>query len=298
MASGSIYDVIKPVHICSQFIGLTSFSIKQDNFLNYEAYFTVYSVLLLFFSSAWNIFYFSQYIFSEVVPVWDFTDLSANYSSEFFERCSITVLLFFMISFMLINYWIILIKDKIVQFLQLIDEVDRMLKELDITINHKRHQKFLIVLMVLLKVYNFSSAGMSIVIGKISGAFNVSFMSSFGEIFGYESFSMLSLQFILIMWAVYKRYQLANRFLMKIYSQKLLKVETIPSLKVENLNKISILHDKLVDVTKLISFCYGVPVSKFITKVFTILKFFTPLTDYVHHWVLLCIHNSLNLYHI
>lgn len=254
----NIYDVIKPVHFFSKLIGLTSFAIRKDNRQGYQAVFAVYSVLLTVISSSWNIYFISQYVLSEVV--WD---ISREYLSELFETCSLLILISLLSYIVLTNFWFLFVKDKVMQLLNLLHEVDQMLFEFDITINHRKHQKFLIYILIFIKVCNVSGTLMSIITSTVSGAFKVSYISSFADFLGFESFSMLTLQFVLIMWAVFNRYQLANRFLMKIYSQKISEVEIISRVKVETINKISILHDKLVDVTKLLSFCYGVPVSEF-----------------------------------
>lgn len=118
------------------------------------------------------------------------------------------------------------------------------------------------VFLVAAKVLHVLETGVTLLVSKITKFYNVTIYSEIGKFIGSESFTMLSMQFIFLMWAIRIRYQHINNILQKVYVQNRSNLEKFsPKLTIESIKKLSILHDKLIDISDMTSFCYGVPVS-------------------------------------
>lgn len=258
ISAENIYDVIKPIHAYSQFIGLTAFTIRKNKSQKYEGFVTLLNVLCIIISSCWSLTIIFRLIFYETIWV-----LNQEYLSKFFENGSRIVLSFFMAIILFACWWLFLIKDKFVILLELIFDIDQSLMELGSPVNHLKQKKFLIFFLIFTRIMHISEAVGTFFMSKITKFYNVSFYSLMGNLIGSECFAMLFSQFIFLIWTLKIRYQHINNFLKKINSEEHRShFENSSKIKKENLKTLQILHNKLIDVADMISFCYGVPVSK------------------------------------
>lgn len=70
-------DVVASIHSCSQIIGLTSFSIKEDNHRIYAGFVSFYNVLCIIISTTWSFYVSFKYLIA--MEVWEF---NCEYMSE------------------------------------------------------------------------------------------------------------------------------------------------------------------------------------------------------------------------
>lgn len=257
LKAANIYDVVKPIHVCSQLVGLTSFEIRKDNRQRYKSFVTFYNVLCIVASSSWSVFIITRLTFYERIWI-----LDREYLSEFFENCSRIVLFVFMTIIMFVSWWLLLIKDKFVTMLKLIKDVDDTLVILDTPVNHRKQKTISILFLAVAKLANISEIFGIISMSKVTTFYNNSIYSLIGNLIGSESFVLMSTQFIFLMWAIKIRYAHVNDILRRFYSQKRSNLETSPKINAESFQKLSILHDSLTDLANMTSFCYGVPVSR------------------------------------
>lgn len=251
----NIFDVIKPIHYCSQLMGLTSFTIRKDDHQSYEGFVSLFNVMCIIISSCWIVFIVSWYILVETV--WDFNQ---QYLSQFLESCTLVVLCFAMFITMFGNWWFLLVKNKLVNMFELIENVDLILLELGSRVNHDKHKKILVSVLLYMNISNVFGVLLTHITGSITNFYKVSVFSSMADFMGFVSFSLLTSQFIFSMWTIKIRYQHINEILKKNISNKVVKSQ-IPTLTNGNLRQLSIMHDKLLEISGLLSFCYGSPVS-------------------------------------
>lgn len=252
--ASNIYDVIRPIHFCSQLIGLTSFSIKKDSLQLYQGSVTLFNVLCLIISTAWSIFTFTRLVSFNAV-------LHRKYMSEFFETCLVIVICFNIVIMAFIVWWLFLIKEKLIALLQSIHDVDEALAELKVPINHWKHKKFIIACLIASKILNFSGGVSTFLMSKYTNFYKLTFIMSLADFIGNEYYSIFCSQAIFFLWAVRIRYQSINQYLMKAYMRKVKNGNKFSVKDAEDLKTVARLHDKLVDIAQDLSFCYGVPVS-------------------------------------
>lgn len=248
----SFTDVIKPLHFLSQIFGLTSFTIIKNKEQKYHVVITIFNVMCIFLLNCWSVIIILRLTFYETI--WD---LNCGYLPKFLENNSRMILVALTLIITFSCWWHFIMKEKFVVLLELMKEVDLLLIELDSPINHLKQKTFLIPFLVCIKILHFAEAGGAILMSEETSFFKVSFFSIMGDFIGSECYVMLGSQFMFLMWAIKCRYQQTNNYLKKIHFEKL---SNNFELKAENLKKLSILHDKLIDIADIASLCYGIPV--------------------------------------
>lgn len=258
--AANIYDVIKPIHVCSQLLGLTLFSIKKVG-ENYKVAATFYHVLCIIIISFGIIVTVTWY--NCFANVWNFNQ---DYMSKYFKDSSRLVLSCYLIMMMIVNWWLFLIKDKLMKLLALINDVDQSLMLMESSVNYKRHKKLLLAALIFMQTSIVLRTWLTLLMANATGFYRVSMFMMTVDFLSLESFSLLSLQFVCFIWTVKIRYQHINEILEKFYFNKASNIKVSLKLKPENLRKLSTLHNKLLDIASLISLCYGAPVSRNILR--------------------------------
>lgn len=239
-----VYDVAKPLHFWSKFLGLTSFNIEKKNgkFIATKSALNVFCIAL---SSLWipycgvlyiqlheNIYENEKFIMSEV-----------------YERTVKTVMMDFFVIMALSNWWIFCSQKALCDALNSLHEVDAAFKEMKSPIDHKKHRKFTVAFIVVTKVMivlniwgSFQPENLSYVHVPIKLAVLMCFVV---ELSVFTTF-----HFVFLMWAVKLRYQKLNSIIEENFD--------LQNFKLRNLASI---HDKLVDVSEALNRCFGVSVS-------------------------------------
>lgn len=247
-----IYSVAKPFHICSQLIGLTSFSISNKNGI-YVASVTLCNIVCIMFSSIW----------SGTIAYRCITDLDAmwrintNLISEVFEKSMICVVFAFLITSMISNWWIFAARKNFANILNTLMEVDEEFASMKIHINFRRHKQVIFLFVCCSKVLATFFDLVTFIIGRNTNLFYMSPLFLISVIIFIETNIFTVYQFTFWMWSVKLRYEKINFHLRESFL-----FENLHNLLDgnEKLNKIAALHDKLVDVTETINSCYGFPV--------------------------------------
>lgn len=248
------YDVAKPLHVCSQLLGLTSFSIKKvrRNFLAY--------------SSNWNIFCITfSTIWSSVLAVWFILNVdelwktSGIYISKVYLTSMTCIIFVLLLTSVFANWWIFFSQKHFPLMLNLFVEVDDELTKMKFPVDVKRQK--LIILWFVTSVYTFIviAVGLSAIVNKQSDLFDTNFFLLITVTLSLEHSVFIIFQFIYLMSSLKLRYKKINLFLKRIFLNS-------PNEDVlggnEKLNLVASIHDKLTDVSESINRCYGVPVSR------------------------------------
>lgn len=141
-------------------------------------------------------------------------EINRQYLSKFFENCTVIAFTTDTIIIVIVNWCLLLIKNKFIAILDIVKEVDVTLMDLGVPVNHAKHKKFIIIILIIMKAVNAFGAIVSFTGGQISGDLRESSLISIADFLTYEYFTTLCLQFIFFMWLVQVRYQHINDFLM------------------------------------------------------------------------------------
>lgn len=238
----NIFDVIKPIHFCSKFAGLTSFSIRQEDCHRYRGAVSLYSVLCIIATTFWNVF--SLFCVFADNSIWS---LNPTFLTIFFEKCLVIVIAFDLFVIIGVNFWTFLIKDRIVAILDEIKRVDETLMDMNINIDHSFHRKIVLSSMIATKVTNISGALFSFINAQFTNVYQTNLLMAFADFTGTDHFTVFSLQCIFLLLGIRLRYQKLN-------------CELEEQAHEVNSPKLAEVHDKLVEITQSLSFCYGIPV--------------------------------------
>lgn len=264
-----IYEVVKPVHCCSQILGLTSFSILQVSKRKYKAVVTFYNILCIIISTCWNSFIL--WFYASGSGDWK---LNQEYISEFYEHCSKINLICNISLVVFTNWWLIFKRDKFIALLDSIQNGDEILMHLDINLSFGKQKKISIVVLIILKIIAVVGTVVSYATTKLTEIFTPSLITSVADYINVTFLVLMFAQFMLFMWVIKERYKHINQMLYKIYLDNYSNVAKSHSKKLADLTALSIVHDKLVDTSELLSFCYGVPVSAYhVLRINIILEF-------------------------
>lgn len=245
----NIYGVISPIHSCSKVIGLTSFSIRKDNHQNYEGFVSFYNVLCIIIATTWSFFVVAKYVFA--AEMWE---MNREYLSTFLEGCTTIVVSSDIVISIFVNWWLFLMRDKLIAILDLIREIDEGLMKLNVPVDHAKHRKLSIIYLTALKTSNVLAVLTLYCASRLGNVFKTSVLLICADYYSTEFFTTLYSQFILFMLMVKIRYQHINDYLLSNLRQR-------KGLKITDVNKVAMLHNKLVDLVEQLSFCYAVPVS-------------------------------------
>ena len=253
-----IYDVVKPVHSCSRIFGLTSFSIQRVSRRKHKTVVTSYNILCIFISTFWSIFILWYYLNGKAA--WE---LNQEYISDFFESCSKINLICNIVLTDFTNWRLIFIRDKFIDLLDSIKNVDEILMQLDINLNFGKQKKISIFTLTFLKLIVIFGTVLSFASTNLAGIYTSSNITLVGDFIGFTYVNLMFSQFMLFMWVIKERYKSINQMLHKIYLDNYSNAAKINSKKFADLTAVTIVHDKLVDISELLSFCYGLPVSTY-----------------------------------
>lgn len=252
LKADDIYDVAKPLHICSQLIGITSFNItrQSENFVDSV---TWRNILCIAASTVWSATVALIFIFN-MNMMWEIKALSL---SAIFVNSMFCVLLAFLTITILSNWWIFTTRKYFARTLNLLMQVDEELERMKVPINLRKHKKIVVIFIV----FAMTGATMSLLFTKFIGIdlyfYKIDCVFLMTMFICMETNLFFVYHFTFFMWAVKLRYQNINFFLKENFF-------TSPNEDVKDrigkLNAAALLHDKLVDVSECINRCYGVPV--------------------------------------
>lgn len=258
LRANNIHDIVKPFHVCSKIIGLTAFTIErvQGAFVVSLSWYNIVCILL---STSLS----SSYAFWYIVNQQKFIEHSEMELSEAFENGSMCVSFGFLIFLMCLNMWFLLKRKHFSDILNLLADVDDELDTLKVPLNFRYHKKIVLLFICSIKVIVLVEISVafatifSLNLGLTRQSFILNLLILLAMFVTIEMSAFLMLQFTFWMWAVKLRYKKINLFLKKAFF-----MPSNKNLRDGNdvLNKAARLHDKLVDVSKYINICYGLPV--------------------------------------
>lgn len=256
MKATSIYEVIRPIHLCSQIIGLTSFSIKRDSNRNYEGFISIYNWFCIITFTFWHAANIFRLNLDELI--WEIND--RDFMSKWFEDSMKILITINCLVWIFTVWWFLAMKSKLTVVINWIEEVDKALSSLNIPVNHGRHRKLLIIFLTVAQALNVCSTLFSFAVANLTKVYEPDIYSDIAQFIAFELIILLFSQIISFMWTVCIRSQQINSFLNSVYMAKLSSIEKFPVQESEALKILPIIHDKLVDIAERLSFCYGVPV--------------------------------------
>lgn len=252
-----IYDVFKPLHYCSQLIGLTSFSIKYENGV-YREVVKVYNIFLLLFTTVWNLSAFVLLLI-DTKEMWHVKLLKV---SDIFEKSMFCVVLTFLLVSTLTNWWIFLSRKEVTKLFNNIIKVDRKLEELKVPVDLTKQKRFILCLVISAKFLIYLGVVIADVVGRSANTHETSLFMTITMCISIQMWIFVICQFVFLMYSVKVRFEKVNEFLAKKFLEA--SEESLP--KGNNELKIaSVLYEKLVDICETINRCYGLPVSEKMT---------------------------------
>lgn len=254
----NIYDVVRPVHLSSQLMGLTAFSIRREKGIFVES--VTWFNLLCIALSVLNISSFSLWFISQVESVWQANNISI---SEVFQSSLFCVQLSFMFVENLAILSFFSSRKKFCLLLNLIMEVDKELEEMKVPMNFRK-QKIVVSFFILFhKALTTIAIFLGYILGDGLNVFKSNFLVWLSMFFFIETTAYLISHFTFWMWAVKLRYEKINLFLKKNFLTTMScdkegsKGSCYNEDGNEKLNTAAWIHDKLVDVSECINRCYG-----------------------------------------
>lgn len=245
----NILSVLKPLHFFLQIFGLTSFSIRSDPTHGYKCNVSVYNVFILVLSTCWHLY--GIYYVSSVDSVWEIEGngneseiVNNGVSAVLVLNCAITT---FSI------WWFFTMKSKFVPILKDIDEVDNVLTSLHSPTEHAKHRQILCIALILQNIIITSLTGGSFLSAYCTDFYKPNIFTSISEFVAFQYIYLLLVYFNFFTLSVRRRYQRINSLLENAAALDIVDVEVY--------QKLATLHDKMVDVTENLNFCFGTPVS-------------------------------------
>lgn len=246
----NIFDEIKPIHLYSQIFGLTSFSIRKNN-SRHQSFISPLNVLCFVIAITWNIFSIRKIIVLGTV-----FNFHREILTLFYEKCVVILICVFVIVTIGVNFWLLLIRGKIVELLRGIEIVDDALSAFDCPINHSKYQKIAFIYLMSTQFICSSGIVASYMNSLRSKVNHENLFLSLSKLIGTNYFLIICLHCIFLLLALLARYRKINLLLCQTLKQR-----CSQEMSNEKIQKLADLHDKLVDVTSIFSVCYGFPVS-------------------------------------
>lgn len=248
-----IYDVAQPLHICSQIIGLTSFKISKKNG-SFHSSLNWFNILSIGLTTLLNSTFTILVVFTDIGK-WEVRQFT---TTEIFEDIMSGVIFSFLVVTIISNLWTFAMRKDFSRIFALIYEIDEELAKLKYSVNFKRHKKIIIGFVGLSEFLLIYIMITSYIIQISSGYFRMDLTLMFVICVAVEHNVFLIFHMVFMMITVRMRYEKVNDFLTEMHRS--INVTDLKK-KVEELNKASLLHDKLADVVERINKCYGLPVS-------------------------------------
>lgn len=258
------FDVAKPLHFFSKFIGLTSFSIKEEKQLS--VFVTLVDLVFLNLVSVSSVIGVVRFIFYDH-QVWGFHTVS-----EVFRRSIDLVVTSFILIPIFANLWIFCARKSFADIFNNLTIIDKELEVMRVPVNYRKSKRKILIFILVIKCIVITSFAVTETIGRTSNLFKSDVMVAISICTNIEYTIFVIYHFTFLMMAVKQRYKRINLFLQ-------LNFLICPSDEVRNgnekLNQAASLHDKLVDVADKINRCYGVPVSLLFTLIiYLLISFF------------------------
>lgn len=252
----NIYDVAAPLHIASQLIGLTAFSIrrKKEIFVESVSLFNLTCLTSQILQTVSVIFIF----ITNIDELWR-NNANRIYSSQVSDHSMFCVVLSIMICMMVTSLWFLGSRKYFALIFNWLYEVDEELMKLKSSTNYRKHKKVVLSFTYLVMTLMAASFFLTIYLANNTNLFISSYIFLFLSMHVcMETNIFIIFHFTFIMWAVKLRYEKINSIIKENFlSSSLIKLKD----ENEKLVKIASLHDKLVDASECINRCYGVPVS-------------------------------------
>lgn len=250
LETDDIYDVVKPFHIISKLIGLTSFSIERNGnfFVAKNTCANILSILIstLLSSAMCVTFVFHKNRISEVTA---YGELNS------FEEAVFFVMIGFFIISISCNWWIFLSQKRICKLLTILKAVDKSLEGIRVPVDLKKHKRVALALMIFLEAFLLLIVSITFAIEVNAGILEPS-AAIFISLWLIVKLGIMTVfQFILLAWLVRLRFERINYYLEEKFSSS-----SGMEGGNENLSKIASLHDELVDATNEINHCFSYPV--------------------------------------
>jgi hypothetical protein len=268
MEASDIYDAFKPLHIWSQFLGLTSFKVRKENGVLKE-FCTIFNVLSILFSSISGTALYINILISFMDA--SFWEQKAIFMSEVFVKSMIIIVLVTVTTAVIINWWTFCNRTYFSLIFNQLNAVDEKLQELDVNLNHKSYKKSVMLWTVGSAVFMVSIyVSMKIFIHEIY-FFK---MSEIMKIFVLTEISsmhlLLVLQYINLLKILKLRFKKLNFFIevffLAPFNNLYVEERGFRMINLEmkiKLKQAACVHDKLVDISESMNRLYGVPVSKY-----------------------------------
>lgn len=140
LSAQNAYDVVRPLHICSQMIGITSFELSERNNVFVDSV-RWRDILCIAVSTVWSASVAFMFIFN-VDKMWEIKLYSL---SAVFERSMFCVVLAFLAITVLSNWWTFAARHHFSRIFNLLVEIDEELSRIHEPINFRKHKKSIII---------------------------------------------------------------------------------------------------------------------------------------------------------
>lgn len=250
LKADNIYSVAKPLHFCSQLTGLTSFSITRKNglFVTIVNCFDVFCVIIS--STLYSVIAIKFLLNKDAM--WDVNQIA---TSSVFEDCMFIIIMTFFLNSILTIWWSFGARKYFADIFNLLQEVDEELVEIKVPVNLRHQKKVILMFVTFVKLLTTCSLYLTSQIG--ADVYYISTILLIAMLFTIELTIFNIFQFSFIMWTVKLRYKKINLFLKENFlnseNRKIVDGN-------KKLDKVAILHDKLVDICESVNRCYGFPV--------------------------------------
>lgn len=246
---GNVLSVMKPLQFLSQMFGLTSFSIQSDKTHGYRCNVSTFNVVILVLSTCW---YIHGIYFVTAAKEFYETD-GDNGLSRFIGSCVSVILDANCVTMIFSIWWFFIIKSKFVPIFNGFDEVDDVLKSLGSQVDHAKHRRYLCYTLAFLNIFLTTVTISAYLSAYFNNFYKPSIFTSIAEFIAFQYIYLLLVHFNFFMLSVRGRYQHINGLLKNAAKNE--------NIDIEFYQKLAILHDKLVDISEKVNFCFGIPVS-------------------------------------
>lgn len=251
LKASDVYDVARPLHLYSQLLGVTSFSLRRVDGTFLAAY-TWLNVLSLLLSNFWSLCFAVCFLFS-VMDLWIVEEVSLT---QIFEKSIVCIFFGFSICAVATNFWLFFARKHFATVFNLLIRIDEELERLTVPVNLKKHKLLCLLFIVFVQALAAFDVCLMEFIARASNLYKTNMFFDFTIWFSLQLTFLSVFHFMFMMWAVKLRYEKINSMM------ELLVKDSAPNGK-EKLTSLAELHDSLVDVSEQINRCYGVPVSFF-----------------------------------
>lgn len=275
----NIYDVSKPLHLCSSMLGLTAFSFekKKEKFV---ASVKLLNILSLTITTVSISVFIPVFILNKDI-MWT---TNKYYTSEVLEYCLLLLLISCFVFLVPINLWLFGARKYFAIILNKLIEVDNELVAMNIAINFRKQKKVILWFSYFTMTMTVFPVIMAY-IGQDKSFFSINIPLFLSMIFSFIWNIYIILQYAFIILAVQMRYENINLYMRATFLNPVGKEIEDGNDKIIN---IALLHDKLVDVSEYINRCYGIPVRN------SIIKYIIRFAIYRFHFSQLIIVTALN----